>query len=141
MENEQVRHGEFLLTRVSPSDATRTVVIMRAGKRVRLGLGETGNFHDILLEDNLVDSQGVPVELLWLAQFEDDLNSIHEEGLSAGNVLRGKVWVEVPAEARVVHSGPSHDRHNDLVIPAGTYLVTRDREFDPFANEARFVMD
>lgn len=52
----------------------------------------------------------------------------------------GKLWLELEAEARLVHQ-KSHDVHNTLTIPAGIYEVGQKTEYNPFTRQIEAVRD
>lgn len=48
----------------------------------------------------------------------------------------GTTYLQAQNEARIVH-----DEHNTIELPVGNYVVIRQREFDPYAQAVRNVMD
>lgn len=64
----------------------------------------------------------------------------HAHRLSGGVVLDldkdNKVYLRVADGGKV-----THEEHNTIALPAGDYVVTRQREYDPYAQAARDVRD
>ena len=62
----------------------------------------------------------------------------HTHRLIGGTILDvdEATYLTVPETATIVH-----EEHNTVVLPAGDYIVTRQREFDPYEKAARQVQD
>ena len=62
----------------------------------------------------------------------------HAHRLNGGQIFEkeGVVYLHV-AESSTL----THEEHNAIELPAGDYIVIRQREFDPYEEAARYVQD
>lgn len=62
----------------------------------------------------------------------------HAHRLIGGAILdvAEQAYLSVPQTATVVH-----EEHNTITLPAGDYVVTRQREFNPYERSIRNVAD
>lgn len=109
----QYRQGDCLIIPVSsiPADRTKSAT----GKTV-LALGEvTGHHHRFEAHDR--------VTAFWKEGAEDHT-------MAGGTALRGNAthveYIRVPAAGADL----LHEEHSTIHVPAGDYLITRQREFD-----------
>lgn len=117
-----IRQGEILLIPVNRPENMET----KPTRAAVLGTGETGNAH-VLTGD-----------VKWLFDAAEDIARIEREGaLAAVKAL----FVEVEAPAVIEHSDRSDQGHAPVIVPAGVYRVAIKREYDPFADAPRYVMD
>ena len=65
--------------------------------------------------------------------------TFHAHRLHSGIILedeKGNMYVRVPKAATL-----THEEHATVTLPAGDYIVTRQREFDPYSQVVRRVAD
>ena len=62
----------------------------------------------------------------------------HAHRLNGGQIFgkEGTVYLSVPESGTL-----THEEHNTINLPAGNYIVIRQREFDPFEEAVRYVQD
>jgi hypothetical protein len=62
----------------------------------------------------------------------------HAHRLIGGAILdhEDRAYLSVPKTATVIH-----EEHNTITLPPGDYVVTRQREYNPYERAARNVVD
>lgn len=113
-EEKMLRHGELLIL---PVDELPEVKEVYTGDRYIVGHSETGHHH------------------LAVTQAKDALTVYRPVGADSQDL-----YLRVSAPAKIEHQ-KTHDRHADIDLPEGVYLVRPKNEYDPFDKIIRQVQD
>lgn len=115
LQTKMLRHGEILLIPVTavPEGFEKTFT----GKEYIVGHSESGHFHVAVAED----TKGLTVYTPIGADSQD-------------------LYLKVSAPSKVEHK-KSFDKHKDIDLPEGMYLVRPKAEFDPFLKLLTRVRD
>lgn len=114
-QTKMLRHGELLI--VPLDEMPKGVMEVYKGKSYIIGHSETGHHH------------------LAVADAVDAITIYKPVGADSQDL-----YMRVSSPAKVEHQ-KTHDRHVDIDLPEGVYLVRGKNEYDPFAKLIQRVRD